>query len=77
MHHSPPVQIVYGDIDNNGNVSVDDALLALQYSVDKIKFTDDQITRGDVDDDSKVDASDALLILQHSVDKIKKFPIEE
>ena len=66
--------IVYGDVDNDAKIGVEDALLVLQHSVDKITFTTDQITAGDVNSDTLTDATDALLILQFSVDKITSFP---
>ncbi len=75
--YTSTINILYGDIDNNESVDTTDALLALQYSVDKITLTEEQIIYGDVDGSSNIDATDALLILQYSVDKIIKFPIEE
>lgn len=58
-----------GDIDDSGNTTADDALLALQHSVRKISLTDDQIQRGDMNRDGVVTAVDALLILKAVVGK--------
>ncbi len=74
--HTSTVEIIYGDIDNDGSVSANDALKALQYSVDKITLDKEGIVRGDVDGNLVVDATDALLILQYSVNKIDIFPVE-
>ena len=68
--------IIYGDVDDNGIADATDALLVLQFTVDKINFTDTQKVSADVDGDGDVSVSDALLVLHKSVDKIKKFPIE-
>ncbi|MBR4282322.1 MAG: hypothetical protein IKT35_01260 [Clostridia bacterium] len=68
------VIILYGDIDGDQKISVEDALLVLQFSVNKITFTAEQFTMGDVNNDVFVDATDALLILQYSVEKISSFP---
>ena len=68
--------VLYGDTDGSGDISVTDALLALQGSVGKIGLTDDQAAAADVDGDGKITVTDALLILQKSVGKIDKFPVE-
>ena len=68
--------MLYGDTDGSGDISVTDALLALQGSVGKIGLTDDQAAAADVDGDGKITVTDALLILQKSVGKIDKFPVE-
>ncbi|MBR4282691.1 MAG: hypothetical protein IKT35_03145, partial [Clostridia bacterium] len=64
----------YGDVNGDGEIAAEDALLALQHSVDKIQLTGISVVSADVDDNGIVDASDALLILQYSVDKISQFP---
>ena len=69
--------IVYGDVNGDGNVTVNDALLALQAAVGKITFTEDRVRAGDVDGSGSIAVSDALLILQRAVDKIPNFPVEK
>ena len=69
--------IVYGDVDDSGNVAVNDALLALQAAVGKLALTDGQSERADVDGQAGISVTDALLILQYSVGKITVFPVEE
>ncbi len=66
--------VVYGDVNHDEAIDATDALLTLQYSVDKITFTTEQLTAGDVNNTGVVDATDALLILQYSVEKITSFP---
>ena len=59
-----------GDVDGDGKVTVTDALLILQNSVNKIEFTNEQISAADLDKDGNVTVTDALLALQISVGKI-------
>ena len=65
-----------GDINGDGVISVQDALLALQASVGKYTPTAQEQKAGDVNADGTLDVSDALLILQKAVDKIQAFPVE-
>ena len=68
--------VVYGDVTGEGDVTVDDALLALQGAVGKIQLTEQQTKSADVDGTQGVTVSDALLILQKAVGKIEGLPIE-
>ena len=72
---NPPVSILWGDADNNGDVNSVDAMTVLQYSVEII--TDDQInmTASDVDGNGKIDSVDAMLILQFDVGLIENLPV--
>lgn len=76
MIHADEKSVVYGDLDNNGSVTVDDALTALQISVGKIQPIDGQLDAGDVDASGDVTVNDALLILQKAVGKIESFLVE-
>ena len=69
--------VMYGDVDGNEKVTVDDALSALQAAVGKITLDDDAKVRSDVDKTEGVSVNDALLILQYAVGKINIFPIEQ
>ncbi len=72
---SPEIIVtVYGDVDGDSTVSANDALLALQHSVDKITLTDAQLLACDVDGNNTVNVNDALYILQYSVEKIFSWP---
>lgn len=53
-----------GDVNGDGKVNSNDALLVLQYSVGKINKID---SSADVNGDGKINSSDALTILQISV----------
>ena len=70
-------ELLYGDINEDGNINAADALQALQHSVRLIELTGDAATAGDVEPDGKIDSTDALLILQHSVQLIESFPVEK
>ena len=65
-----------GDVDDDGDVSAGDALLALQASTAKIALSPAQIMAANVDGVDAVTAADALLILQYSTQKISRFPAE-
>ena len=68
--------VKFGDTDGDGEITVTDALLALQGSVNKITLDNDAQKRADVDGDEKITVTDALLILQKAVNKIDVFPAE-
>ena len=72
---APVADVVYGDLNGDGNVTVDDALLALQGAVGKIELTDAQIEAADVDGEAGVGVSDALAILQKAVGKVETLPL--
>ena len=73
----PPVEILYGDVDGDGNVSAADALEVLKAVVGKSTLTDDQTKAADTDGNGKIEAGDALNILKKVVNKIDKFPVEK
>ncbi|MBR4868548.1 MAG: hypothetical protein IKU10_05275 [Clostridia bacterium] len=73
----PPVEVVYGDLDGDGNVSAADALEVLKSVVGKTTLTEDQFKAADTDGSGKADAADALNILKKVVGKLQKFPVEE
>lgn len=70
------IQVKYGDVDGNDRVNATDALTTLQFAVDKITLTEEQILAANVDGKGTVTSSDALMILQYSVDKISSFPVD-
>lgn len=71
------VTVLYGDVNADGEVTAEDALLALQIATGKVGFTAEQQTAGNVDGQETITAADALLILQHATKKIAAFPVEE
>ncbi len=64
------VQIKAGDVDNNGEITATDALLALQFSVGKVTLSKTASAAARVQNSDTCTAADALLILQLSVGKI-------
>ncbi len=72
----PPPPILYGDVSEDGSITVYDAALITQATVGLITLTAEQITKGDVSGDGKVSAYDSALIAQRVVGLISKFPVE-
>lgn len=70
------VERYYGEVNVDGKSDAKDALMVLQYAVQKRSFTVAEMLRADVNGDGFVNAKDALLILQYTVGKITKFPVE-
>ena len=65
-----------GDVDNSGEITAADALLALQAATGKISLGDAQLLAANVDGQDGVTANDALLILQYATQKITSFPAQ-
>lgn len=65
-----------GDVDADGEIAADDALMALQAATQKITLDAVQTAAADVDGSTKVTAEDALLILQFVTKKITEFPVK-
>lgn len=61
-----------GDVNRDGRVAVNDALLILQHLADKAKLTEKQISIADIDGDG-IKVKDALYILQRLADKLDSF----
>ncbi len=72
----------YGDVNEDGAVNAHDALLVLQYAVEKTTLSNQQLTAADVSGDllmaayADVNALDALLILRYGVARLNAFPVE-
>ena len=72
-----PVEVTYGDLNHDGNVTSNDALICLQYSVNKLSLSYEELLAANVDGKEPVgSSSDALMILQFAVKKIGSFPVE-
>ncbi len=71
-----PTPVIYGDINGDGKVGVQDALLILKDVVGSYKMDVMQVEAADVDGDQKITVKDALFILKMVVGSIKSFPIE-
>lgn len=77
IHFEDQTPPFYGDVDNDGKISSNDALMVLQNVVGILDLTDEQYTVANVDDDDRISSGDALLILQRTVGIIDLFPVEE
>ena len=65
---------VLGDLTGDGEITAEDALLALQAATGKVALTQEQQALADVDGIEGISANDALLILQAATKKIGVFP---
>lgn len=63
-----------GDINKDGRVGTDDALIALQMSVGKVTPGDETLVLADVNGDGGVTTDDALMLLQYAVRKLNLLP---
>ncbi|MBQ9878858.1 MAG: choice-of-anchor J domain-containing protein [Clostridia bacterium] len=71
-----PAVDTFGDVDLDGNVEAEDALLAMRYAMGLIELTDEQLVQMDVNGDGVYDLVDAVLILRYAMGLIDQFPIE-
>ena len=72
-----PVIGILGDVDLDGDVDVEDAILALRYAMGLIELTDEQLIQADVDGSGPINLVDATLILRFALGLIDEFPIPE
>lgn len=70
LQEEPVVTVTPGDVNGDGSVTAEDALLALQAATKKITLDETQTKAADVDDTVGVSANDALMILQAATKKI-------
>lgn len=66
--------VAMGDVNDDGEVSTADAVLALQYAAKLIDEAGLSVRRADVDGDSAVSTADAVLMLQYAAKLIDAFP---
>ncbi len=64
---TPKVTGNLGDVDFDGSITANDALIILRASVDIDKLTPEQLILADVDFDGVITANDALAVLRYSV----------
>ncbi len=67
--------VVYGDVNFDGNVDAIDGTMVTRYSVGILTFDEQQILNGDVNNDGTVDAIDATIITRFSVGLIASLPV--
>ena len=62
-----------GDVNGDGTVAIDDALLAMRHAMGLLSLSAEQLARANVNGDSVVDISDALLIMRYAMGLITHF----
>ena len=67
---------ILGDVDQDGEVTVADALLALRCAMGVAELTEEQLAQMDVNGDGVYDLVDATLILRYAMGVIEEFPSE-
>jgi len=70
------IDVVFGDVNEDGVVDVGDAILVLRSIVGLTTLNARQIKAADVNGDGVVDVGDAILILRRIVGLVTKFPVE-
>ncbi|HEY3282637.1 MAG TPA: dockerin type I repeat-containing protein, partial [Armatimonadota bacterium] len=55
------------DVDGNGSVGLEDALLVLRYCLDLSSLTPDEIQAADANGDGVVSIADVVLVLRRAV----------
>ncbi len=62
-----PSDIMLGDVDGDGEITANDAILVLRASIGTEEFDDTTFIAGDVDGDGEITANDAIMILRQSI----------
>ncbi|MGN0629671.1 MAG: dockerin type I domain-containing protein [Oscillospiraceae bacterium] len=68
--------VFYGDVNGDGKVNSDDAMLILQHYAQVKTLSSEFLSAADVNGDEKINSDDAMLVLQRYAQIINKFPIE-
>jgi len=68
-------EVMYGDVNQNGRVNVNDVSLLMKYILGLEDLTADQIKAADVDGDGELNVKDATLIMRYVLNLIDDFPI--
>ncbi len=77
IYDDPSVDMpMYGDVDNDGIITVKDALAVLKDAVGAQKLDAVHIKTADVDNSGKISVRDALFILKYVVGTIDRFPVD-
>lgn len=73
----PGNNIALGDLDDNGKIELEDAVLFNKYLASTYTFTDSQKNAGDLDGNGNAELEDAVLLEKYLAGSIKNFPIQE
>lgn len=68
---------LFGDVNLDGTVTAEDALLAMRYAMGLIDLTEEQLYQMEVDFSETYDLADATLILRYAMGIIDHLPVEE
>lgn len=68
VEFSGTIPTVEGDVDGDGNVTVQDALLVLRAAMGVQQLTPAQVAAADMDGDGNVTANDAIIVLRLALD---------
>lgn len=69
--------VKYGDVTGEGDITMDDAIMAMQIYMTKVTPTAKQLKAADVNGVDGVTMDDAILIMQRYMTKIPSFPVEQ
>ena len=64
--------VIVGDIDADGSVTISDALMIFKYKSGEIKLSDTALKAADTDKNNKVELADALRIFKYTSGEIEK-----
>ena len=64
-----------GDVDGNGQITLQDAMKLLYAINDKYNMTAEEFARADIDGDGKLEAVEALMIIQYVNGTITTIPV--
>jgi len=67
--------VLYGDVNGDGNVTINDAELTAQYAIG-LPVANFILTNAEVDGNKYVNIDDAFLIAEYAVGLISKFPVQ-
>lgn len=72
-----PETHLYGDVNGDNKVTVQDASKLQKYCVSKVELNETELKAGDVNNDGRVDIKDSTMIQKHIVGLVQSFPSGE
>ena len=72
-----PEPFKYGDVDQNGSVTINDATVIQDYVKGLVTLTDTQKKAADVSGDGKITMYDAIIIQVYIAERMSAFPAED
>ncbi len=73
----PDSDVLYGDVDGDLSITLQDALMICNYKIGKAALNAKQLAAANVDGDSSVTLQDALMIGNYKIGRITVFPAAE